>query len=478
MAHALENVSGVITQVQYGVYEWYTVSGITQQSGNDFVYVDGMTLTGNRPSTQLNNVEEVQVFKGPAAILFGGAGAGQGGVVNIVRKKPSAIRSREVQYRVGRWGLQQVSGSSTGSVFNMERLLYRMDASFAHTDGWRQTGSNRFTVAPEMTWLIAPKMRVTAIQTITRDRFTLDAGVPAALLARPGGFPFDRKLNPAGDFDLSRDWQNEIDYVYNVTNRLTINNTFFKRRNRDQYSDAETLTYVPATDQVTRGILYFQHNRRPIQDITDLVGDYRFLHMRHHFLARYDYSDQYNFTNRTGNAPNTSNSINLPLPVSVPAFIAGTFVDTAPVYTTFPITRVDYSDNLFHRVTLQDQINPVKWLGVNVSVTRPNYDREDAQRRLRQRDVRKPWRRNAFREQFDQQLPVRRSGHLTICALAPWSRAILQLQQYFHTGKLGAKRRNAARSRSQHELGSGESVARTKQPVEHQGGRSQDPGPE
>ena len=41
LPRALENVSGVMTQVQYGVYEWYTVSGITQQSGNDFLYVDG-----------------------------------------------------------------------------------------------------------------------------------------------------------------------------------------------------------------------------------------------------------------------------------------------------------------------------------------------------------------------------------------------------------------------------------------------------
>jgi hypothetical protein len=83
----------------------------------------------------------------------------------------------EIQYRVGRWGLQQVSGATTGSVFNMERLLYRLDASYSHTDGWRQTGSNRFTIAPELTWLLAPNMRVTAIQTITRDRFTLDARV-------------------------------------------------------------------------------------------------------------------------------------------------------------------------------------------------------------------------------------------------------------------------------------------------------------
>jgi outer membrane receptor protein involved in Fe transport len=375
LAHALENVSGVMTQVQYGVYEWYTISGITQQSGNDFLYVDGMTLTGNRSQTQLNNVQEIQVMKGPNSILYGGAGAGQGGLINIIRKKPSAIPAREIQYRVGRYGLQQVSGSSTGKIFNLDRLLYRADVSYSHADGWRQNGSNRFTGAPELTWLFGPNMSLTTIQTFTRDRFTLDAGIPAALLAIPN-FPLDRKLNPAGDFELSRDWQNEIDYRWNISGRLNFGSTFFKRRNRDQYNDAETETYVAATNVVNRSILYYQHNRRPVQEITNLAGDYHFLGMRHRFLAQYEYSDQYNFSYRTGNAPGTSNSNLLLLPpVSVAAFMAGTFVDTAPVYTSFPITRVDYSTNRFNTFTLQDQITPVKWLGLNFAANYPLFDR-------------------------------------------------------------------------------------------------------
>jgi outer membrane receptor protein involved in Fe transport len=375
LPHALENVSGVMTQVQYGVYEWYTVGGITQQSGNDFLYVDGLRLTGNRTQTQLNNVEEVQVLKGPNSILYGGAGAGQGGIINIIRKKPSAIPANEIQYRMGRFGLEQVSGSSTGRIFKLDRLLYRADVSYSHADGWRQNSANRFTGAPELTWLINSKMTLTTIQTFTRDRYTLDAGIPAGLLAIPD-FPFDRKLNPKGDFELSRDWQNEIDFRWNVTGRLTIGTTFFKRRNRDQYSDAETEAYIPASNIVNRSVLYFQHNRRPVQEITDVAGDYHFLGMRHRLLARYEYSDQYNYSNRTGNTPGSSNSNLLPLPpVPVSAFIAGTFVDTAPVYTNFPITRVDYSTNRFHTITLQDQVTPVKWLGLNFAINYPNFDR-------------------------------------------------------------------------------------------------------
>jgi iron complex outermembrane recepter protein len=373
---ALENISGVMTQVQYGVYEWYTIGGITQQSGNDFLYVDGMTLTGNRSATQLNNIEEVQVFKGPNSILYGGSGAGQGGMVNLIRKKPQAVPVHDIQYRFGRWGLQEVAVGTAGAVFGLGRLMYRVDAGFSHRDGWRQNGANRFNVSPALTWLITDRMRVTTIQALIRDRYTLDGGVPTPLTFRQG-FPFDRKLNPEGDFQLTRDWQNELVYSWNVTNRLTLSNAFFTRKNRDQYLDAEGLSYNPALDQVNRTILYFQHNRRPIQDEADVTGDYNLWGMRHRFLGRYEYSRQHNFSNRTAPQPGQNDSgAALPLPpVPVPAFIDGTWVDPAPRYTVFPITRVDFSTNRFHGAVLQDQVNPVRWLGFNFTVSRRKYRR-------------------------------------------------------------------------------------------------------
>jgi iron complex outermembrane receptor protein len=372
---ALENVSGVITQVQYGVYEWYTIGGITQQSGNDFLYIDGMTLTGNRSMTQLNNIEEVQVLKGPNSILFGGSGAGQGGLVNLIRKKPSAVRSHDLQYRAGAWNLQEFTGASAGPVFGLSRLMYRVDGSFSGKDGWRQNNADRFNLSPSLTFLISRTMRVTANQTFIRDKYTLDAGLRRELINREG-VPFDLKMNPAGDFQLTRDWQNQIIYTWEINDRLKLTNSFFTRRNRDQYLDAESMTYNAELDQVNRAYLYFMHNRRPLQNQADVQGNYTFWGMRHRPFVRYEFQNQYNFTNRTGNAPGASNSLNLPLPpVPVAQFIAGTWVDTAPVYRDFPITRVDHSTNRFHSVVLQDQFYPVEWLAANVTMRRGNYHR-------------------------------------------------------------------------------------------------------
>jgi outer membrane receptor for ferric coprogen and ferric-rhodotorulic acid len=49
VATALENISGASVQVQYGVYEWYTLDGFAQQTGNDFLYIDGMTSWATGP---------------------------------------------------------------------------------------------------------------------------------------------------------------------------------------------------------------------------------------------------------------------------------------------------------------------------------------------------------------------------------------------------------------------------------------------
>ena len=374
LATALENVSGVITQVQYGVYEWYTIGGVTQQSGNDFLFLDGMTLTGNRSNTQLNNIEQVEVFKGPNAVLYGGAGASQGGMVNIISKKPQATRVQDVLFKVGRWGQKEFSGGAAGQTLGLPHVLYRVDASFSDAEGWRQSGSRRVNVTPALTWLITDQMRLTFNESFIHDRYNLDAGVPTTLLAT--GFPVDRRLNPPGDFQLTEDWRNQVVFNANLPKNLQFRNAFFTRRNGDQYLDAETLAYTATTNVLTRGELYFQHNRRPIQNHSDLVGDVGIRGMRHRFLVGYDYNDQYNYTNRIGNAAGVSNNLTVPIPsLNIAAFLAPGFVDTAPTYTSFPRTRVDYSDNVVKAASWQDQIDLTARLRVNVAGRYDDYRR-------------------------------------------------------------------------------------------------------
>jgi len=111
LVSALQNASGVSAQLFYGAYEYYTIRGFHE---SDVVLVDGMRLEGNRFNTQLNNVEEIDVLKGPSSILYGGGALS--GAINIIRKKPQATRAYDLFYRGGRFNTQQVGGAATGSL--------------------------------------------------------------------------------------------------------------------------------------------------------------------------------------------------------------------------------------------------------------------------------------------------------------------------------------------------------------------------
>jgi outer membrane receptor for ferric coprogen and ferric-rhodotorulic acid len=113
---ALRNASGVQAFRWYGVYEQYTIRGFNDadRDGFNVVLLDGMRMGGNRYSTQTNNIQSVEVLKGPSSVLYGRGAVG--GAINIVRKKPQAVRAYDFSYRVGRFNTHQIAGGATGAV--------------------------------------------------------------------------------------------------------------------------------------------------------------------------------------------------------------------------------------------------------------------------------------------------------------------------------------------------------------------------
>jgi len=93
---ALKNASGVQSIRWYGVYEQYTIRGFfdADRDGFNVVLLDGMRRGGNRYGTQSNNIDAVEVLKGPSSVLYGRGAVG--GTINIIRKKPQAVRSGEM----------------------------------------------------------------------------------------------------------------------------------------------------------------------------------------------------------------------------------------------------------------------------------------------------------------------------------------------------------------------------------------------
>lgn len=176
----LRNAAGVQGFVWYGVYEYYTIRGFNNQ---DVQLIDGVRQEGNRFNTQLNNVEQVDILRGPGSVLYGPSALG--GVINIIRKKPTPFKAYDLMFRAGRFKTFQVGGGMNGRLFGLDRLWGRLDASFYDAEGFRNVGNRRLNITPAITWLINDQHRFTFHQSLNRDNYNGDSGMPFAVLNIP-----------------------------------------------------------------------------------------------------------------------------------------------------------------------------------------------------------------------------------------------------------------------------------------------------
>ena len=361
VATALRNVAGVQTQVLYGVYEQYTVRGF---NAKDVVLVDGIRTEAafNRFNTQTNNVEAIEVLKGPSSVLYGGEALS--GAINIIRKKPQGTPAYDFMYKAGRFNTHQVAGGATGPLAGYN-LLYRVDGSWAYSDGWRDAGSNRFNASPSLTWLIGEQARLTVHQTFNRDNFDGDGGVPVELI-NTQFFEPSRRFSIPEDFARMRDSQTEVLFNVNLSTNWEFRNGFLYRRTGEQYFVTEGVYFDPVANTIPREGLYFHHHRRPIVNQAEVLGRGSFLKMRHRVLVGYDFRDFFTRTDVTaGGGFYVHNDLVLP-----------DLTETNPPITSFPIVRETYQYNRTHGIFWQDQIDVTRMLKIVVGGRYDDFNRE------------------------------------------------------------------------------------------------------
>ncbi|MGE8673940.1 MAG: TonB-dependent siderophore receptor, partial [Achromobacter kerstersii] len=104
LADALHNVPGVVSN-QFGRRGWDDLI-IRGQVASDSLFLDGLrTAASNRIAEQLFGVEQVEVLKGPASLLYGQVLPG--GLVNMASKRPRAESFAEVATTVGSHDFRQ-----------------------------------------------------------------------------------------------------------------------------------------------------------------------------------------------------------------------------------------------------------------------------------------------------------------------------------------------------------------------------------
>ena len=216
LKEATDNVSGV-----------YLSSIFQGQSADDFVirgfrtdeqvYRDGYKIsTGEFGKRDLANIEQIEILKGPASILYGRMEPG--GMVNYVTKAPEATPHYALEQQFGSYDFYRTTGDATGKLDGAGKLTYRLNFSFERGNSFREfVKDHRWFVAPVLQWAIDDDTTLK----LEYDHFDLKTTPDnIGLIAygdRPLNIPISRNLAEPTDFQNSR----EDNYAVTLTHAFS-----------------------------------------------------------------------------------------------------------------------------------------------------------------------------------------------------------------------------------------------------------------
>jgi iron complex outermembrane receptor protein len=183
LTEAVETVSGVIDAGDlYGSSaSSRTIRGF-EQPGN---FRNGFRDAPNTfiLSSPIENVEQIEVLKGPASVLFGDIEPG--GIINITTKQPLSEPFYELGLEIGNHNFYQPSVDFSGPLTSDKNLLYRFVAGYQSSGSFQDfVSTNQFSVAPSLAWKIGDRTDLKVYYEY--NKFSADTPVSPSLLLSDG----------------------------------------------------------------------------------------------------------------------------------------------------------------------------------------------------------------------------------------------------------------------------------------------------
>ncbi|GED21497.1 TonB-dependent siderophore receptor [Halomonas halmophila] len=145
---------------------WFKVRGFNQAT-----YMNGLRLfdPGYYEWTpEPYGLQSVDVFKGPASILYGEAPSG--GLVNAISKRPTEEAQGEVQVQVGNRHHRQLAFDTSGPVTQSGDVRYRLVGLYKERDGdLNGTSNERYYFAPSLEWDVSDDTQLTFLASVQKD---------------------------------------------------------------------------------------------------------------------------------------------------------------------------------------------------------------------------------------------------------------------------------------------------------------------
>lgn len=187
----LRNVSGV--SQNYGASSGnqpnIVLRGFPTAGG---VLHDGYLRPGQN-SYDWSSIQQIEVLKGPASVLYGQQ-PNTGGMINILSKKPLSIPLAEMELSAGRWGYQRGTLDLGGPLNENRSVTYRLNMAGESSESFRDyLFERKLFIASALRWDIGPEDSLLVGGDLMNRKFRPDPGLPApsasAWLGRENWYP-------------------------------------------------------------------------------------------------------------------------------------------------------------------------------------------------------------------------------------------------------------------------------------------------
>ncbi len=286
----VRNVSGVTPTGTYnGGYVYYNSRGFSMNNWSNFRR-NGM-MVWNMGHHFADNVEQVEVLKGPASIQYGDVAPG--GILNFATKQPQAAASRRLETKFGQYGLVRPTVDVNQPLNASGTLLSRLNATYERSRSFRdQVTSEAVMLAPTLAWRPTSRVSWTVEGTYKRDRRVGDPGIisPDGTFAGLARVPVSRFLGePSARYEFAdAGLYSTLGVALRPSWRLQ-NVTYYSDTRRAPNNIYLEATEADANGLVPRSQYSFRQWFRGGGTSVDLIGDVAAGPFRHRLVVGADY---------------------------------------------------------------------------------------------------------------------------------------------------------------------------------------------
>lgn len=225
LADALHNVPGVVSN-QFGRRGWDDLI-IRGQVASDSIFLDGLRVSdSNRVAQELFGVDQVEVLKGPASLLYGLVLPG--GLVNMVSKRPQAEAFARADVTVASHDFYQGTLDMGTPLSDSGKAAFRLNALAMNShDATDYVWFKNRWIAPSLSLDLGAATDFTILASYQERRYIRQQGLPLAgsVLPNPLGSITRSRFIGEPDQDPYRAFQSRIGYAltHRFANGWTLN---------------------------------------------------------------------------------------------------------------------------------------------------------------------------------------------------------------------------------------------------------------